>query len=175
VLKWLLQGILEAGGDANPIIPDVRGEIHAVSARIAAPAPNSTGSGDIYGNVLDYAPAGRLFAPIQWASSFFTSLLNKVAPRLGDNIQDLLGIRTILGILLATVDRRIPGVAADVDTYQVGNIQVGQNTFSIEELAKMREKNDKGTGRYPSQTHESFLLWKKVFGLETRGAGQRRT
>jgi hypothetical protein len=167
VLKWLLEGILEVGGDINPIIPDLQGEIRTVAMRLTAPLPNSTGSGDVYSNVLDYAPAGRLFAPIKWVFSFFTSALNAFAPKLGDNIQDLLGIRTILGILLATVDRRIPGVAADVDTYQINNIQVGQKTFSIEELARMKEKDDKGNVRYPSRSYESFLLWKEVFGLET--------
>jgi hypothetical protein len=172
VLKWLLEGILEVGGNINPIIPDARNEIHTVNARLMAPLPNSTGSGDIYGNVLDYAPAGRLLGLIQQASSFATSLLNKVFPQLGDNIQDLLGIRTILGILLATVDRRIPGIAADVDTYKSSRFHMGQKIGSIEELAKMTEKNNKGTERYPSRAHEGFLLWKKVFGVETAGAAE---
>jgi hypothetical protein len=43
-------------------------------------------------------------------------------------------------------------------------VQGKEVTFSVEELARLNEKNERGTLRYPSQTVESFQLWKRVFG-----------
>lgn len=158
VLKWVLEGVRDVNQD-TPFIADVDGEIVKVDARIANPKPNSTGSGDVYGDVLEYAPAGRILGALQKVSAAVASLLNKIFPRLGDNIQDLLGIRTIIGILTATADRRIPGVAADVDTYKVNT-----GKFSVEDQARMQERNEWSKVRYPSRAYETHALWRDVFG-----------
>ncbi|KAF1850249.1 uncharacterized protein K460DRAFT_274858 [Cucurbitaria berberidis CBS 394.84] len=168
VLRWLLESVQEAGSDVqNPIIADIEDQVRRVSERLVGTQAKSTGSGDIYGDVLNYAPTGIIWGSIQRASQFFFSLLDHVLPRLGSNIQDLLGIKTIIGILTATADRRIPGVAADIYPYtKKESVMVkGQEcVFSIQEQAKMGGKNEWGKERYASRTFETFLLWRRVFG-----------
>ncbi|KAF2825390.1 hypothetical protein CC86DRAFT_42732 [Ophiobolus disseminans] len=165
VLRWLLEGIQDVGSDT--LIPDVNDRIAFLDARIAAPAPNSTGSGDIYGDVLNYAPGGYILGTVQRVSRFVTSSLNRVLPRLGDNIQAFLGIKTIVGILTATTDRRIPGTAADVYPYtqkQVVTINGAAEHVVVAHKAAMQGTNEWGKERYVSRTYENFVLWGKVFG-----------
>ncbi|KAF2123883.1 hypothetical protein P153DRAFT_371210 [Dothidotthia symphoricarpi CBS 119687] len=172
VLRWIVQGIQTVDEDSlNPIIPTVPEEIQRLTNRIAAPAPNTTGSGDIYGNILDYAPGGIVVDFVHRMSTAAISFLNGIFPRLGDNIRDALGIKTIIGILTATADRRIPGVKADVYAYTVKEAVMGGNpsvkgveAFSVEEQAKMERADVRGQGRYASRTLENWLLWKRVFG-----------
>ncbi|OAL52469.1 hypothetical protein IQ07DRAFT_505432 [Pyrenochaeta sp. DS3sAY3a] len=168
VLRWIVQGIAEVDDNSpTPIIPKLTDEIETLERRLASPPPYTTGSGDIYGDVLFHAPLGTLLDAIHSTSESITSLLNRVLPRLGDNIQDVLGVKTIIGILTATADRRIPGVAADVYPYKEPErvtIQGREVEFTVEKQARMRERNERGSERYPSQTPESFELWKRVFG-----------
>ena len=164
VLRWILQGVRDLNEGNNPLILNLDGKIAEISARIAKPANNSTGSGDVYGNVLDFAPAGRVFGILRGISSSANTLLNKIFPKLGDNIQNLLGIRTIIGILTATVDRRIPGTAADVNRYKDDDRNSAGVVFSIKNNARMEELNEWKTVRYPSRTLENHELWKNVFG-----------
>jgi hypothetical protein len=164
VLRWVLEGIRDVNDRDILIVPDLENEIAKISARIATPGHDSTGSGDVYGNVLDYAPAGRIVGTIHKISSSITSLLNKILPNLGDNIQDLLGIRTIIGILTATADRRIPGVAADVNNYKDDLASKTGVVFSVEDNARMEDLNEWKKIRYPSRTFETHELWKEVFG-----------
>jgi hypothetical protein len=170
VLRFMLQGIQES--DNETLIPGISSRIQNLDARIAHPDPNTTGSGDIYGDVLNYAPAGILIGSIQRASRFFTSTLNNILPRLGDNIRDLMGIKTILGILTATADRRIPGTKADVFPYlaKQGVMVEGQTEMVVvANTARMMGVNEWGKERYVSRTYEGFLLWGSVFG----GKGER--
>jgi hypothetical protein len=165
VLRWLLQGIQEVGQGA--VISDVDERIKVLDARIANPSPKSTGSGEIYGDVLNYAPGGIILGSIQRVSRFFTSLLNNILPRLGDNIQQLLGIKTVIGILTATADRRIPGTEADVFSYtQEQFVEVNGNEIPVvvANQAKMKGQNEWGKPRYVSRTYENFVLWRQVFG-----------
>jgi hypothetical protein len=165
VLRWLLQGIQEVGEGA--VIPDVDERIKVLDARIANPSPKSTGSGEIYGDVMNYAPGGIILGSIQRVSRFFTSLLNNILPRLGDNIQQLLGIKTVIGILTATADRRIPGTEADVYSYtQEQLVEVNGNEIPVvvANQAKMKGQNEWGKPRYVSRTYENFVLWRQVFG-----------
>lgn len=164
VLKWMLEGVRDVNKGSTNIIPDVEDRIAEVATRIANPRPDSTGSGDIYGDILRYGPAGSVMGAVQKVSFFATELANKVLPNLGDNIQDLLGIRTIMGIITATADRRIPGIAADVDGYQNKVISKTGVVFSVEQNARMLEENETGAVRYPSQTFQTHRLWKDVFG-----------
>jgi hypothetical protein len=165
VLRWILQGMQEVGNDT--VIPDIDERIELLDTRIANPAPNSTGSGDIYGDVLNYAPGGIILGSIQRISRFFTSLLNSVLPRLGDNIQQLLGIKTVIGILTATADRRIPGTEADVFPYtqkQPVQLDDGEVQVNVAKNAQMEGKNEWGKERYKSRTWENYVLWREVFG-----------
>jgi len=65
VLAWILEGVRDLNRNGPPIILDVDTRIAEVRARIASPKPNSTGSGDVYGNILAYAPAGRIVSTLQ--------------------------------------------------------------------------------------------------------------
>jgi uncharacterized protein (DUF2235 family) len=168
VLRFLLQGIEEVDAQStSPIIPDVAQRISFLDARIACPTPNSTGSGDIYGDVLNYAPGGIIIGRVQRVFRTFTSVLNKILPRLGDNIREVLGIKSIVGILTATADRRIPGVKADVFPYaqkQAVSVNGMQEMVVVAQQAEMMGTNEWGKERYVSKTHENYLLWKRVFG-----------
>jgi uncharacterized protein (DUF2235 family) len=173
VLRWILQSV-QTVNTSTPIIPDVIGEIKAINARLASPPKNHTGSGDIYGNALAYGPVGTIFSTLQKFGSKTISLLNVVWPQLGDNIQDLLGIKTILRILTAVRDRRIPGDDADVYDYKkkdevtvYGEAEATtiEAAYTIEVQAKIAGKNENRMDRYPSRTFESRKVWEKVFGL----------
>lgn len=171
VLKWILEGIRDINDSSTLFIPAINDKIRKIDERIAAPDPKTLGSGDIYGNLLDHAPAGRILGPLQKVTSFLTSSLNSVFPKLGDNIQDLMGIRTIIGILTATADRKVPGVAADMDAYKAGEISNAGVRFTVEDNARMREENEWKQVRYPSQTYETHQLWDSVFGRQPSSLG----
>jgi hypothetical protein len=170
VLRFLLHGIRDHGN--GTLIPDIADRIAILDERIAHPAPHTTGSGDIYGDVLNYAPAGILLGAFQRVAHGFTSILNTILPRLGDNVKDLLGIKTIIGILTATADRRIPGTHADVFAYtQEQDVVVNgvEESVVVANTARMQGVNEWGKERYVSRTFEGYLLWKRVFG---NGKGQ---
>ncbi|KAH5502406.1 hypothetical protein HBI29_146180 [Parastagonospora nodorum] len=168
VLRFLLEGIRDVdSSSSNPLIPDIHDVISHLDKLITHPVPNSTGSGDIYGDVLNYAPGGILLGSLQRVGKAFTSTLNTVLPQLGSNIQDLLGIKAIIGILTATSDRRIPGGEEDVFAYaeeQVLFVEGVQESVIVAEKADMRGVNEWGKVRYESKTFENWVLWKRVFG-----------
>ncbi|KAF1938718.1 hypothetical protein EJ02DRAFT_16341 [Clathrospora elynae] len=173
VLRWLVQGVREADDKStNPIITDLNMQVDRLTQRLADPQTKAkTGSGDIYGDVLAYAPGGRVFGLVQRFSRAITSLLNNVLPRLGTNIQDLIGIKTLIEILTATADRRIPGVVADIYPYTTEErvvVQGKEVTINVEQLADMQGLNRWGNVRYPSQTYETLVLWRRVFGQGER-------
>jgi uncharacterized protein (DUF2235 family) len=179
VLRWLAQGIHAVDDNSpNPLMPNTEQHISSLSTRLgesslALPTPAApsarTGSGDIYGDVLAYAPGGVVFSAIQSTSRSITGALNNFFPQLGDNLQGLLGIKTLVGILTATADRRIPGTQADIYPYMQEETVIVEGrevSFSVEKLARLNEENERGVPRYPSQTVEAYLLWKRVFGKE---------
>jgi hypothetical protein len=170
VLRYMLESVLTVSATSSiqvPIFQDIEGKIRNLNARLALPPRGTTGSGDIYGNALDYGPAGTIYSALQKFGSKTIALLNSVWPQLGDNIQDLIGIKTLLRILTAVRDRRIPGNGAVVYDYKTGE-EVAVNglarAVSIEAQAKMTGKGADGMERYPSRTFESHQVWKRVFG-----------
>jgi hypothetical protein len=167
ILRWMLQSVKDTETNDNRtsnIIPNIGDKIDALGEQIAQADAMYTGSGDIYGDILSYAPAGSVFGVVMKYGSTAVSALNRLFPKLGDNIQDLLGIKVILRILAATRDRRIPGNAAEVYPYKQAEV-VGGNRFTVHAKARIEDENREGTKRYPSQTFESFELWKRVFGV----------
>ncbi|PSN75223.1 hypothetical protein BS50DRAFT_596263 [Corynespora cassiicola Philippines] len=148
-LRWMLKAVLategECPGNTTSLVPSDK--IAQLEQRMVSVDSESVGSGDAYGNVLYYAPGGVIWTTLKRLGSAATRLLNALLPQLGDNIQDLVGIKAIVGILTATNDRRIPGYG-DEDVYN----------YKATETAKLNRE------RYPSQTYESFELWKRVFG-----------
>ncbi|KAI8931618.1 hypothetical protein NX059_011270 [Plenodomus lindquistii] len=170
VLRYLVEGVRETDADSgNPIIPNLDEEIETLRIRLTSPSPKQTGSGDIYGDVLNYAPAGIVWGTFQRFFRTIFSLLNEVLPRLGDNIKDLIGVKKIVDILTATADRRIPGSAADVYPYMQEEqvlVQGVERPLCVAEAAQMKGLNEWGKERYASRTYENFLLWRKVFGVK---------
>jgi len=192
VLRWLVQGVQEVDQDSKtPIMPAAKHDIQRLSEGLAKVAPTTdaengippeshyTGSGDVYGDVLAYAPGGVVFSAVKKTSQSITSVLNNFLPPLniGDNIQSLLGIKTLISIITATNDRRIPGTEAEIYPYmQEERVVVdGVETVlpSIEKLGRMNELT-RGRVRYPSKTVEAFRLWKGVFGKEENGQVEGR-
>ncbi|RMZ68756.1 peptidoglycan binding domain containing [Pyrenophora seminiperda CCB06] len=191
VLRWIVQGVREVDGESQtPLMPAADQDIQRLSEGLAkfattaskeaeaVTASHYTGSGDIYSDVLAYAPAGILLSTLRNTFSTLTSLLNALLPSLdiGTNIQSLLGVKTLITILTATNDRRIPGTEADIYPYReeervrVGGVETV--VPSIESLGRMREvQRGGGRERYPSRTVEAFWLWKGVFGKEENGQG----
>nr|CEG03440.1 unnamed protein product [Fusarium acuminatum CS5907] len=148
-LLWMLRGINNEGGgiiiredrDRNP--SSIAAEIAGIVAGIKAA---SNGSGDVYDNVLNYLPGGRLFsAPLAWWKN-----LNKTA----------------YAILFEPVDRVIPDrginngstthVWNEVYHYTDPDASLGGNT--IELIADVRPS------RYPSQSYDKYLTYMATTG-----------
>lgn len=168
VLKYLVEGIRDTDNSSpNPIIPNITKEVDRLTERITSPGPKNTGSGDIYSDIINYAPAGIIWGSLKRVSHYAVSALNQISPRLGENIRGLLGVETIIGILSATADRRIPAVAGNIYPYKEEQqvlVNGRQRVFNVAELGYMTGENEWGNERYQSKTFESFLLWNKVFG-----------
>lgn len=171
VLSWMLTAI-QSHDDGYLLIPDIQDRIWALNARIAKPVKTvaqgplgPTGSGEVYSDILEYGPAGGLWSPLSTVSSRVIDVFNRVAPNLGENIQDLLGIKTILRILTATRDRRIPAGEAgggDVVPYKdtvVLDIGPGKTVF-----VNVALNADVSAKRYRARTYEAWSLWRRVFG-----------
>ena len=174
VLRWMVESVRDVDADSeNPIMPNIDQRIQHLSERLSDGRRSDTGSGDIYGDVIDYAPGGVVLGFVQRATRMSGSLLNRVMPRLGDHIQNMIGIKLIVGVLTATADRRIPDVEAKLYPYKdQESVFVGaaERIFSVEQAAGMRGQNEWGRPRYASKTYESFLLWKRVFGRKAPGS-----
>jgi hypothetical protein len=138
VLKWMLESINQYDPHGS-LIRDMAKERRELRDRINT--ATQKGSGDVYGEPLRYIPLGRL---IGFASS--------VSGILGRSISSLLGIQSILNILFAVMDRRVPDDSADMYPYKVQDPSLGANT--IEVLATLNRT------RYPSRTYESFQLYR---------------
>ncbi|ORX93586.1 hypothetical protein BCR34DRAFT_450003, partial [Clohesyomyces aquaticus] len=164
VLRWMLQSISEHD-PWGLLIPNINEKFRNFDARLMHPSDHgvSTGSGDVYDNILDYAPAGSLLSLVQKFGSHAVEGLNEIWPKIGENIQGLLGLKVLLRILAATADRRIPGGRADVFNYKEKE-KLGDIELNVMTLAKILEYNDKGKARYPSRTLENWQLWRRTFG-----------
>lgn len=156
VLVWLLEAVRDEDG-IGTLIPDIDDMISEIQSRLYS-GTLDIGSGDIYGKMTDYTPAGIFGSAFSLLTSFTVKLTDHISPslKLGSAIQDFLGIKTLLNILLATQDRRIPDVDADV----VPLFDGGEG--SVYERA--------GLGRYESRTFEGWRDYLRVIGKKERGA-----
>lgn len=186
VLRWMVESVHSADEESgNPIMPEAGQWIEHLSERLGEAALSSSsrhneylriGSGDIYGDVLAYAPGGVVISSLQKTTHTITSFLNGVAPRLGDMIQSVLGVKTLIGILTNTADRRIPGTQADIYPYtepETVTVKGKEVTFKVHDVAQMKAENEAKQVRYPSQSYQSFLLWKEVFGKKKHESDAR--
>ena len=143
VLKWMLESINQHDPH-DSLIQNMTKQRNELRNRINA--ATQKGSGDVYGEPLKYIPLGRL---IGYASN--------ISGILGRSISSLLGIQSILNILFAVMDRRVPDNRADMYPYKVQDPSLGTNT--IEVLATLNRT------RYPSRTYESFQLYRLAGNL----------
>jgi uncharacterized protein (DUF2235 family) len=142
VLKWMLESI-ERHDTSGSLIPDMQRERTELLKRINAAVQK--GSGEVYGELLKYIPFGKLIGFSRNVSGF-----------LGQAISSLLGVQSILNILFAVMDRRVPDNNTDMYPYKVQDPSLGVNT--IEALAALDKT------RYPSRTYESFQLYRLAGG-----------
>ncbi|KAF9964398.1 hypothetical protein BGZ70_006540 [Mortierella alpina] len=146
VLKWMLESIKSENPHGN-VITNIDGEIHTLNTNIRE-SPK-TGSGDVYDNILEYGPGGRLFevgARIADAAVTFLDRLSQA--RLGTALRDFFDLRLIIGTIAATRHRRIGDYAAVVTMYDEASNTTGDQTIAT--LARIDKR------RYPSNTFENF-------------------
>ncbi|KAF2267350.1 hypothetical protein CC78DRAFT_457628 [Lojkania enalia] len=170
VLRYMLESVQKVD-PSTPPIPHIALKLNEINFLLVSPVSDqstgATGSGDVYGALLDYAPVGTLWSILHKFGSKAAEMLNKAAPKLGDNIQDLLGLRSILRILTATRDRRVPGTSEVLYDYKVRErIDVGQAVgyFCVEKQAELGVLNEDGVARYPSRSFENYRVWRRIFG-----------
>ncbi|KAG0308116.1 hypothetical protein BGZ99_001266 [Dissophora globulifera] len=151
VLKWMLESI-EKQDPHGMVIRNIDEEIANLNTNMKAPIRN-TGSGDVYGSILDYGPGGQLYQVGVHAANGIVSYLNKLFPlaHLGTAIQDFFDLKLIINVLAATRDRRIGDHNAVLTLYKCESIQLGGQ--SIQNLAWIDPQVRR---RYPSRTYENF-------------------
>lgn len=175
VARWLLQSTkeVEIPHDANLIFPGIDDEIRKLSLRISAPDPRTLGSGDTSSafSATD-TPSHSSSSTISLSYTLKTlasapfSLLDCMFPRSGKNTSDKLGISAIVGILTATTDRRIPratdeeGVYPYLDEETIVDDLGRERKFTVGGNAALKREE----GRYVSQSYETFLARRRVFG-----------
>jgi hypothetical protein len=155
VLKWMLESIRREDPEGK-VIPGIDAEVAKLINNMESATPAMAGSGDVYGSILDYGPAGKVAHVVTAASSGFVSYFDKLIPTLkpGTAIQDFFGLKLIINALAATRDRRIPDSKAVLTLYKSGSSELGDKT--IEELGQIYPSKPM---RYPSKTYENFRAY----------------
>ena len=151
VLKWMMESIRQHDPD-HTLIPDWAIEYQNITRRISATP--KTGSGDVYGDALNFVPFGKV---IDLASRGYLSR----------SVLSFLQVESLLQILFAVTDRRVPDKDAKLYDYKVKDPTL-ETGSSIETLAGLDEK------RYPSRTYESFQLFLLAGGWIDRKVFDRR-
>jgi uncharacterized protein (DUF2235 family) len=145
VLKWMLEGI-NLHDPANMVIPNIVAERGTVTQRIRN--GGHIGNGDVYNNALAYLPFGKIISSIYSFSTMF-----------GSTIESILGFKSILQILLAVRDRRVPDDNAQMYHFNLPDPNLGPGAATIRQLAGL------DSHRYPSWTYESFELYLLTSGV----------
>ncbi|KAF2670042.1 hypothetical protein BT63DRAFT_228228 [Microthyrium microscopicum] len=156
VLHWLFSSIA-ANDPANQILQ--RGARASLTALETSMRGELTqGSGDVYGDMGKYAPAGFIGTAVSKMTSRASELANSWMPNLQlvPAIQSFLGAKTILNILLATRDRRIQDVDAELVDLQAPNALLG----GVTPWAKG------GLERYQSETVRKWLLVRDIVRVD---------
>lgn len=152
VLLYLLEGI-QAEDGLHTLIPNVEHEIAQLKDGLRNTTSPKLGSGDIYGHMPEFGPGGLISTALTGAMNFSIKTANFFTPnlKLGTAVVDMLGIKTITDLLLATRDRRIPTTHA-----QTVDLAVGDELFGG---MSVRETAGLGKERYPSRTFENWLSY----------------
>lgn len=142
VLTWILEAVMtkDPGGQVIPF-PRVSEEVIAAKDRIAS--GKKTGDGDVYQNILAYAPFGNPVVEIltflygtRWQTNEIYQLFFALRDRLVDLDSEVYNF--------TTVDESIPN----------------SKGLTITELARITES------RYPSQAYEGWRLRRTLLGPE---------
>ncbi|KAF2624943.1 hypothetical protein BU25DRAFT_129220 [Macroventuria anomochaeta] len=166
VLKWLLEGMQDVDPvSATQIIPDIDDIIATLDSRMARPVPNSTGSGDVYGDLFKMKSTSRIANAVRTVPMLLTRLLSS---SLGINDFYSRSLERIMQVLTSVTDRRIPSIASDTHPYQSKETEKSGVVFTIKENAMMENSNEWYRPRYPSKTFETFELWNEVFSGSSR-------
>ncbi|KAG0081209.1 hypothetical protein BGZ90_009732 [Linnemannia elongata] len=75
VQKWMLERI-QQNDPQQRVIQNIGGNIQGLTANMANATPAACGSGDIYGNIVDYGPLGL-------PGGYLFRVVSKLVPRLG--------------------------------------------------------------------------------------------
>ncbi|KAL9568935.1 hypothetical protein ACKAV7_006921 [Fusarium commune] len=140
VLKWMLRNIQDVDA-SKQVILTIDSEINETMSRLTS-RQLSTGSGDVYDQILQYAPLGYV---LSWTESLLHELLQR-ATRFngaGGNSAPWNGDRKILTSKAAVYDYNRP---------------LDQSGETIGTLAKLCHR------RYPSHTYEDFQLYQLHVG-----------
>lgn len=168
VLLYILEGI-QTEDSLKTLIPNLDDEITQFKDRLRNNDNPKIGSGDIYGRMPEFGPGGLISTALTGAIDFSIKTANFFTPtlKLGTAVQDMLGVKTITNILLATRDRRIPSTHA-----QTVDLAVGDELFGGKSV---REKAGLGRERYPSRTFENWLSYLLAVGVVSRRSWVIRT
>lgn len=145
VLKYMLESIKKQDPQGI-VIQGIDVKINNLIHNMTNATHQNAGSGDIYGRILDFGPAGRLWQVLDY---IFTDLTPSA-------FQDSLGLKLIINVLAATRDRRIPDPKAVLTLYKDNSTEL--NGKRIMDLAWI------GPTRYPSQTYENFRTYLTALG-----------
>jgi hypothetical protein len=162
VLLYLLEGIKTEDG-LKTLIPnlydDQTGEIALIKYRLRKTENPDVGTGDVYGKMPEFGPGGIISAAFNQVVNTTIKIADFLTPtlKLGTAVQDMLGVKTITDILLATRDRRIPNTNALYVDLAAGNKVLGGDS--------VRSKAGLTAKRYPSRTYENFLSYLYAVGL----------
>lgn len=152
VLLYILEGV-QAEDGLQTLIPNLDDEIIQLKDHLRNTTNPKIGSGDIYGHVPEFGPGGIIIKALEGAIDFSIKIANLFTPtlKLGTAVRDMLGVKTITDILLATRDRRIPTTHAQAVDLAIGNELFGG--------VSVRERAGLGKERYPSRTFENWLSY----------------
>ncbi|KAH7057992.1 hypothetical protein BKA57DRAFT_403764 [Linnemannia elongata] len=130
VQKWMVERI-QQNDPQQRVIQNIGGIIQGLTANMASATPAACGSGDIYGNIVDYGPFGL-------PGGYLFRVVSKLVPRLG----------FVINLLTRARDREIdPG--AELTRYTLPCKLLGERTVGY-----VGGINDQ---RYPSQTYQNFI------------------
>jgi hypothetical protein len=162
VLLYILEGIKAEDG-LKTLMPNLyaerTGEIAVIKDRLRNNDTPDIGTGDVYGRMPEFGPGGIIGAAFNQVVDTSIKIANFFTPtlKLGTAVLDMLGVKTITNILLATRDRRIPNTNARTVDLAAGDALLGGET--------VRRKAGLTDVRYPSKTFENWLSYLFAVGL----------
>jgi len=155
VYEWLVECIAKNDPDDQIFARKKGPEARVVQTRLRESyRREDIGSGDVYASMGTYVPMGVFGGVFAQAASAATKFLDTLTPHanLGSAIQDFMGVKTVLNILLAKRDRRIDDAHADMQELDAPLALLGGRTVT----------SKAGLERYESKTVVKCLLVKDV-------------